>query len=179
MQFSDINFNEKVIVTNKVYKSKFNDRSISAFIIDDVNDSDYHILAIFFISSGEKYNFNVYNLSDLSEKCKDRQLYGDSLTTNQRDDGGKGYGLYFQNIYLGDKDVAMAYYTSNAATTFLRFQVLTIRKSNNVYEFDNKIYTQTKEYFNTDLVLNDFIKITDTRLAIITSKISYYNNGFI
>ena len=169
MQFSDINFNKNDIISNPVYKSKLNDRSISAFLIDDVDDSDYKILVVIFISDSGKYNFNVYSLSDLSEKCKDQQLYEDVLTTNQRGDGGKGYGLYFQTIYLGDKDVAMAYYTSNAATTFLRFQVLTIRKSNSVYVFDNKIYTQTIESFNTDLVLNDFIKITDTRLAVITS----------
>ena len=43
-----------------------------------------------------KYHFNVYKLSDLTEKCKDTELYQDELTTNCRGKDGKGYGVFFK-----------------------------------------------------------------------------------
>jgi len=40
--------------------NKQNDRTVTSFVVDDVNDSDFRIFVVIFISSGKKYNFNVY-----------------------------------------------------------------------------------------------------------------------
>ena len=64
----------------------------------------------------------------------------------------------------------MAYFLSNYDDQFPRFQVLYIYKTNDCFAFTSRFYYQIEENLKTDLVLNDFIKITDTRLAFISSK---------
>ena len=172
ISFSNASFNKNDIITSKTMNTKkLNDRTVTGFLVDDVNDNDFKILVAVYTSSGNKYNYNVYKLSDLSEKCTGWQLYKDDLTTNKRGEDGKGHGVFFKMIYLGDRDVAMAYFLSNEDNQWPRFQVLTIDKKDNCFVFNSKFYKQIEESnFKTDLILNDFIKITDTRLAFITTK---------
>ena len=188
IEFSGLNFNTGDIKATKPISNKLNDRLVSAFIVDDIDDNDYKVLVVIYLknSSPSKYLFSVYSLSDLSAKCSNVQLYSDDLSTGGRGDLGKGYGLFFKIIYLGDKDSAMAYFLENYDDKILRFQVLTIVKTSNSYAFDSKIYMEMSETLKTDLLLNDMIQFADSRLALISTKgsttllillIDLYNNN--
>lgn len=163
--FSNFEFNKNDIINTKLTTSKNNDRTVCAFLIDDVDNDDYKILVVIFIIGG-RYKFNVYSPSDLSLKADCYQLYGDNLDT-----GGKeaNYGLFFEVLYLGNRDIAMTYFLSNRDNQTPRFQVLTIVKDNN-YKFDNKIYYEIPDSLRTDLIQNDFINITESRLVFISSR---------
>jgi hypothetical protein len=169
IEFSSLSLNNADITATKTMEGKQNDRTVTAFLVDDVNDNNYKILVAIYLSSGLKYHFNVYSLSDLSEKHTKQQLYGDPLNI-----GGKepGYGLFFKVIYLGNRDIAMVYFLSNYDTQIPRYQTLTIitEDSGKTYRFESKIYYEINEKLRTDLVLNDFINITKTRLAFISKK---------
>ena len=109
--------------------NKLNDRAISGFLLDDQDDENYRLLIVVYLRSPynglkSKYHFNVYKLSDLTEKCKDTELYQDELTTNCRGKDGKGYGVFFKFLYLGNRDTAMVYFKTNADNQDLFFQVL-------------------------------------------------------
>ena len=66
----------------------------------------------------------------------------------------------------------MTYFLSNVDNQNPRFQILTITTSDSgkTYSFPHKIYFEITESLRTDLVLNDFINITETRLAFISTK---------
>ena len=172
ISFSNASFNKNDITTSTTMGAeKLNDRTVTGFIVDDVNDDDFKIIVAVYTSTGNRYIYNVYKLSDLSEKCTGWQLYNDDLITDKKGEQGKGHGLFFKMIYLGDRDVVMAYFISNEDNQYPRFQVLTIKKNYGCFTFDSKFYKQIEESnFKTNLILNDFIKITDTRLAFITTK---------
>ena len=168
IEFSGINFNNADITKTTTMTNKQNDRTVTSFLVDDINDDNYKILVVIYLSSGTRYYFNVYSLSDLTQKYS-TQLYGDTLTTSGKD---AGYGLFFKILYLGNRDVAMTYFLSNVDNQNPRFQILTITTSDSgkTYSFPHKIYFEITESLRTDLVLNDFINITETRLAFISTK---------
>jgi hypothetical protein len=179
IEFSSLSLNNADITATKTMEGKQNDRTVTAFLVDDVNDNNYKILVAIYLSSGLKYHFNVYSLSDLSEKHAKQQLYGDDLYIGGK---GPGYGLFFKVIYLGNRDIAMVYFLRNDDTQQPRYQTLTIKTddSGKTYYFSSKIYYKIEENLRTDLVLNDFINITKTRLAFISTKTSTkLFNGFI
>ena len=164
--FTSLEFNKADILASKSITSKNNERMVSSFLVDDVDDSNYKILVISFLSSSLKYTFSVYKLDDLSVLCDKCSLYGDNL-----DVGGKetGYGLFFKILYFGNRDTAMTYFLINRDNQNPRFQVLTIVKDS-AYKFSNKIYYEIGYGLRTDLLQNDFIKITNNRLAFISSS---------
>jgi len=167
IEFSSLSFNNADITATKTMDGKQNDRTVTAFLVDDVNDNNYKILGVIYLSSVPKYYFNIYSLSDLSQKHSN-QLYGDNLDTGGRE---AGYGLFFKVIYLGNQDLAMAYFLSNRGSHHPRYQTLTIKTDDGgkTYYFPSKIYYEINENLRTDLVLNDFINITKTRLAFIST----------
>ena len=143
--FSSLTFNKNDIIKTQTYESKYNDRTITAFIVDDVDEDDYKILVVIFISSSAKYNLKVYKLSDLSEKTSVGQFFGDDLSMLSR---GVGYGIYCKAIYLGNKDIAFIYFKNGGDNQDLFFQVLTINKNKdnkNQYGFDSKLYYEIKK----------------------------------
>lgn len=159
ISFSSLTFATSDIVATKTITGKLNDRTVTAFLIDDVDDDDFKILIAIYITN--KYSFSVFKLSDLSKKCENKQLYGDVLSYNNR---GPGYGLYFKILYLGNKDTAMIYFKNNNwDMQHAFFQVLTVVKDGSCNGFSNKIYMEINENLVTDLVLNDFINITNSR----------------
>ena len=111
-------------------------------------------------------------MSDLSEKCVNWELYNDVIDTKFKGAQGKGYGVYYKFLYLGNRDAAMVYYKTNKDNQDLFFQVLTIELEGNCikHPIPYKIYLEIKENLKTDLVLNDFIKLNETRLAFISTK---------
>ena len=175
--FSDLNFNSIDITKTTTMSGKLNDRSVSGFLVDDIDNENFKILvAIYLIEDTSlteepkvRYKFNVYSLSDLSTKCSKKLLYEDKLYNNGIGEHG-GYGLFFKVIYLGNQDVAMTYFLSNYGKQNPRFQVLKISQKDDCFGFDMKIYFEITESLNSDLVLNDFIKLTNTRLVFISSK---------
>ena len=80
IQFSALNFNKVDITKTTTMKNKNNDRSITSFLVDDINDDNYKILAVIYLSNTPRYYFNIYSLSDLTQKHSN-QLYGDILDT--------------------------------------------------------------------------------------------------
>ena len=166
---------------------KLNDRTVTGFLVDDVDDDNFKILVAIYISKEGKYNYNIYDLDNLNIKCKLQQLYDHILITNGRGEGGQGHGLFFKIIYLGNKDSAMVYFLDNHDNQKLRYQTLTIYESDSCFKFKSKIYMEIDEGLNTDLILNDFIKVTETRLAFISTKgesnlfillMDLYNNNY-
>ena len=187
--FSNPSFNTNDIIKTTTMDNKLNDRGISGILLDDQDDENYRLLIVVYERTPNtntlisRYNFNVYKLSDLSAKCSGKELYDNDLTTDKRGDRGKGYGVYFKLIYLGNRDSAMVYYKSNEDNQHLFFQVLHVRSELNCDQFlRSKIYLEMSDNLKTDLVLNDFIKLNETRLAFISKKDTnklYFINGFI
>ena len=185
--FSNLDFNTNdIIATKKMDSQKLNDRTVTGFLVDDVEESDFRILVAIYTSNGKKYNYNVYNLDNLNLICERKELFADTLITDGRGKDGKGHGLFFKIIYLGNKDSAIVYFLDNHDDKILRFQSLMIYKKDSCFAFYSKIYMEINDNLKTDLVLNDFIKITDTRLAFISTKgesslyillIDLYNNN--
>lgn len=180
IQFSDLSFNSDDIVKTITVDGKLNDRTVTGFLVDDVDEDDYRILVAVYVlvdstitdkTNKVRYKYNVYSLSDLSSKCTNKHLFGDELFTDGIGKDGKGHGLYFKILYLGNKDIAMTYFLSNWDSQNPRFQVLTINKrsNDNCYELNMKIYKEIEKSLVADLIFNDFIKITDTRLAFIST----------
>ena len=64
----------------------------------------------------------------------------------------------------------MVYFKTNADNQDLFFQVLYVTLDGNCIKLPSKIYLEIKENLKTDLVLNDFIKLNETRLAFISTK---------
>ena len=177
IELSNLSFNTNDIVkTSTMESEKLNDRAISGFLLDDQEDENYRLLIVGFLrksydnSLSSKYKFNVYKLSDLSKKCEYQELYSDVITTNCRGENGKGYGVFFKFLYLGNRDTAMVYFKTNADNQDLFFQVLYVTLDGNCIKLPSKIYLEIKENLKTDLVLNDFIKLNETRLAFISTK---------
>ena len=175
--FSNPSFNTNDIIKTTTMDNKLNDRGISGILLDDQDDENYRLLIVVYERTPNtntlisRYNFNVYKLSDLSAKCSGKELYDNDLTTNHRGDQGKGYGVFFKFIYLGNRDSAMAYYKTNQDGQKLFFQVLTVKSELNCDSFfGSKIYLEINENLKTDLVMNDFIKLNETRLAFISTK---------
>ena len=112
ISFSSTTLNTNDVASYEHVQNKLNDRTVTSFVVDDVNDSDFRIFVVIFISSGKKYNFNVYKLSDLYTKCTDQQLYDDDLITTKKCDKGEGHGLYFKMIYLGNRHIVNIYFIS-------------------------------------------------------------------
>ena len=105
IELSNLSFNKNDIVNSNKMDNKLNDRAISGFLLDDQDDENYRLLIVVYLRSPynflkSKYHFNVYKLSDLTEKCKGTELYQDELTTNCRGKDGKGYGVFFKFLYF-------------------------------------------------------------------------------
>ena len=170
ISFSSMTFDKKDVASGSETQSKLNDRSVTSFVVDDVNDDNFRIFVAIYTSSGGRYNFNIYSLSDLTKKCS-KELYDHVLTTDKKGKDGKGHGLYFKMIYLGNRHVVNIYFISNADDQHPRFQSLYIEKEGDTcFKFTCLIYKEISENLKTDLLYNDFIKITDTRLAFISTK---------
>ena len=89
MSVKKISFSSTTLNTNDVksyshVQNILNDSTVTSFVVDDVNDSDFRIFVVIFISSGKKYNFNVYKLSDLYKKWTYKQLYEDDLIITKK-----------------------------------------------------------------------------------------------
>ena len=164
--FTNLEFNTQDIIASKPYTDKNNERMVSSFLVDDIDNNDFKILVVVFLNKNLKYSFNVYSLDDLSIKCDKCSLYGDNLDVSGKE---KGYGLFFKILYLGNRDTAMTYFLSNVDKQKPKFQVLTIEKGDKHY-FSNKIYYEVNYELRTDLLQNDFIKINNERLVFISSS---------
>jgi len=86
IELSNLSFNKNDIVKTKTMDNKLNDRSISGFLLDDQDDENYRLLIVVYLRAPNsntdlrsRYNYNVYKLSDLSEKCKNKELYEDNI----------------------------------------------------------------------------------------------------
>ena len=175
IELSNFLFNKTDIVNTFTMESKkLNDRVISGFLLDDQEDEKFRLLIVVFLgasSDGQssEYKYNVYKLSDLSRKCEYCTLYSDSININFRYNG-YGFGVFFKLIYLGNRDTAMIYYKTNNDNQDLFFQVLIVKLDGDRIKLESKLYLEIKENLKTDLVLNDFIKLNETRLAFISTK---------
>ena len=175
IELSNLLFNKTDIFNTFTMESKkLNDRVISGFLLDDQEDEKFRLLIVVFLGASSdghsfEYKYNVYKLSDLSLKCEYCTLYRDSININFRYNG-YGFGVFFKLIYLGNRDTAMIYYKTNNDNQDLFFQVLTVKLDGDRIKLESKIYLEIKENLKTDLVLNDFIKLNETRLAFISTK---------
>ena len=170
ISFSNFNLNKDDIIASKPVNSKLNDRTVTSFLIDDTNEDKFKLLFVIYTGTNRRYKYNVYQLNDLTEKCIDKELFNHDLATKGRGTNGEGYGLYFKIIYLGNKDIAMLYFISNYGDQKPILQILTVAEKDGCFGFNLKIYHQIEQSINTNLVLNDFIKISKTRLAFISTK---------
>ena len=149
--FSSLTFQKSDIIKSNTMVGKLNDRTVTGFIIDDLDDNDYRILiAIYVNDNPQRYKYNVYSLTDLNKKC-DAELYSDTLVTDKIGEGGKGHGLFFKTLYLGKQDTAMIYFLSNADNQNPRFQILRIHKDDNCFKLSPpKFYFEITESLKTD-----------------------------
>ena len=63
--FSSLNFNKNDIVASKTLQGKLNDRTVTAFLVDDVNDDDFRIIVTIYVkhpktNESPRYNFTVF-----------------------------------------------------------------------------------------------------------------------
>ena len=101
LALSNLNFNPNDIVVNATMSGKQNERNINAFLVDDVDGDDFKILIVLYSMKSSdnilRYYFNVYQLSNLREKCIKQQLYGDALDFSGKEEG---YGVFYKMLYL-------------------------------------------------------------------------------
>ena len=148
---------------NKPYnliKSKdvenYNDRIVSGYLLDS-----YSRLAILYIHRDSKFKVECYDF-DLNLK---NTLEIATLTKQH-----PGEGVFCKSIFIEDRYGAIAYYSDGDSHDSLQFRIIKYESDSLSIIFKKDIW---KIKLTTSPRYNDLIKITNTRLAIVSTN----NNG--
>ena len=164
MTFSFQNFglnNDEINIINEKYYDYniINSRILSAFIMDN------GIIVLFFIDvNNHKYVINIYE-PNLSLKKEKEPIYPTQTLDNDSENG-----IFFKALYLKESYGAFIFFIKNSSGSILN---LVIGKIN--YDSDNSIFSsQISKSFNnysfqTKIILNDFQKFNEERLAFIST----------
>ena len=160
------NYHELKRIDNK---NNFNDRIISSFLMEQDE-----ILVTLYMKRADntnqtaKYSMIFYDY-DLNEKNEV------VISTNNVEDPRPGDGVFFKGLYLKGKYAAFIYftkgYTNENGSTKIKFTISILGESSGQYSFSNTIDKETTFSFISDIILNEFIKINDKRLAFISTKV--------
>ena len=160
------NYHELKRIDNK---NNFNDRIISSFLMEQDE-----ILVTLYMKRADNTNqtakysmiFYDYNLDEKNEVV---------ISTNNVEDPRPGDGVFFKGLYLKGKYAAFIYftkgYTNENGSTKIKFTISILGESSGQYSFSNTIDKETTFSFISDIILNEFIKINDERLAFISTKV--------
>ena len=159
---NDFNSYERYLTTNK----KFPDRVISGFIIEE-----YKILVIFYLRKWEsygklycQYRIRFFNY-DLTKEGNDFCNYNDELQEGKHIKGN--IGIYSNAIYLNNR-IGLFVYFHIGKMVFQCFQ-FNKNSDGNFYTTD-VFYNEFIDKFDFDVVLNDVHKISEDRVAVVSSK---------
>ena len=159
---NDFNSYERHLTTGK----KFPDRVISGFILEE-----YQTLVIFYLRKWEdygklkcQYRIRFYNY-DLVKVGNDLNNYGDELQEGKHIKGN--IGIYSNVIYLNYRIGLFVYFHIGK---FI-FQCLQFHKdTNGNFYFTDVFYNEFIDKFDYDIILNDVHKISEDRVAVVSSK---------
>ena len=162
------------------YKSNYNSRMISAFVI-----YDWSIIVIFFLKRTDtdpkcfdnaKYSLAFYNYQIQWQNEIEKDYLGEA---------NSGIGIFFRAIHLEYRWAAFLYFKDKYGKS-LEFEVgeLTDFYYDNDptkrYKFNYRIQLEIKDkYYAPHVNFNDFFKIDNKRLAFVTTKYPYDNLVFI
>ena len=122
------------------------------------------LIVIFYLNRTPKFVVRIYNFK-LEQNGEDSEL--DSLDTSGYRTGD---GHFFKSIHLKNNIGVFAYYKGQ---NILNPNIL-IGEINNDYVFTSIIKKEITEYnFQTNLLLNDLIKINDNRFSFITTSTNF------
>jgi hypothetical protein len=162
------------------YKSNYNSRMISAFVI-----YDWSIIVIFFLKRTDtdpkcfdnaKYSLAFYNYQIQWQNEIEKDYLGEV---------NSGNGIFFRAIHLEHRWAAFLFFKDKYGKN-LEFEVGELTDFYNDgdptkrYKFNYRIQLDIADkYYAPHVNFNDFFKIDNKRLAFVTSKYPYDNLGFI
>ena len=148
--------------------NNFNNRIISSFIMEKAE-----ILVVFYMKRVDtddnnlhaKYAIIFYDY-DLNEKNEIILLSNNEITEPRAGDG-----IFYKGLYLKEDYAAFIYFTKGLGTTKIKFTISNLVENSGSYSFNNIIDYEKDYGYSSDIVLNEFIKINEERLAFFSTKI--------
>ena len=155
-KFTDSNSRE--IIKQKEMSNNYDNRIVSAFIMDY-----YNCLAVFFLKDNPvTYTMRLHNLDTL-DCFKHKEFYGIN------DDVNKGEGIFFKGIYLRYEYVAFIFFTKKDNGKSLKLRIFYINK-NNDYSVDSHLSKDLDWYdLDTSIRFNEFYKINNESLLFVST----------
>ena len=145
-------------IIKEISENNYNNRITSSIIVDK-----YELLIVFSAqekSTNDYYYLYYYNYN--LDKKGEKEL--ESIS-----DYAAGHGLFFKACYLYDKHIAFIY-CLDYSSCYCKFQMLIINEIYNYYEFNYGLFYQVSiNTLNYLVILNDFVKIDNNRLAFIST----------
>ena len=131
----------------------YNDRIVSGYLLDS-----YSRLIIFYIDRNSKFQLHCYDF-DLNLK--------NTLYISNLDNANSGEGRFCQSLLIQDKYGAIAYYENGNSDNSLRIRIIKY-----ISDSLSIIFQRNLEQISltTSPRFNDLIKITDTRLAFVSTN---------
>ena len=160
--FKSFDFNSLEII-DEITEENDNNRITSSIIVDK-----YELLIVFSVkyeSSYNQYCLYYYNYALVSKG----QKFLDRITRYS-----PGYGLYFKAYYLYDDYIAfLAFIDYDYDYNKYIFRILNINQESQNYNIEYGLYFNDNRYpINYDISLNDFVKIDNERLALVSTDTS-------
>ena len=150
---------DSIQLINEIFFVNGRNRIISSIIMNK-----YKLLLVFFvrIDSDNNYNYLLYyydyNLINLGQ----RDIYNDFNNYYA------GYGNFFKTYVLEEDYIVFIYFLAQYK---YRFQIWKIAQYDNYYNFNAGLKFVDEQYpLDCSITLNDFIKIDDNRLALISTS---------
>ena len=155
-------------------QSKFGDRVITGFIMEDENGEK--VIVINYLRTYEEdgeiraqYSIRFYIL--------DLEIIGDDLHNfdarmRKNIDIIENYGIFSKPILLKDQTPLFIFYFVENGVSKLVFHFFSFKRNLEGFYTDwtENFYDEFKHRFDNDIVLNDVHKISDDRVAIITTR---------
>ena len=150
--------NNSEIIKQKEMSNNYDNRIVSAFIMDF-----YNCLAVFFLKDNPlTYTMRLHNLDTL-ECFKDKEFY------SLNGDINKGEGIFFKAIYLRYEYVAFIFFTEKGNGKSLKLIIFYINQDND-YNVDSHLSKNLDWYdLDTSIRFNEFYKINNESLLFVST----------
>ena len=168
-KFNEHKFDVSLVSVALIDNNKFNDRVITAFIIDELN-----YIGIIFIKEIDKSNKFIICFYDFSLTRVNNEIEFFNNHNFKIQNLISGNGIYFKAIYLVNYYLAFLYYGNKDDNNSLKFILRKIYVDKDLSKFQDIINKDIVYYLSTDVTLNEFIKYDNQRLVFI-SNINYDN----
>ena len=168
-KFKEHKFDVSLVSVALIDNNKFNDRVITAFIIDELN-----YIGIIFIKKIDKSNKFIICFYDFSLTRVNNEIEFFNNDNFKIQNLISGNGIYFKAIYLVNYYLAFLYYGNKDDNNSLKFILRKIYADKDLSKFQDIINKDIVYYLSTDVTLNEFIKYDNQRLVFI-SNINYDN----